>query len=94
MKIQDIKKNSKFKEVTYATVSVRGVSGFSSAINTNEFNVTKKVIKIEDNTCMRYGGTVEQFSKTITLEDSNIIRLFWYNGIQNNNTFSVYRKAI
>jgi len=94
MKIQDIQKDSNFNEVTYATVSVRGVAGYASAINTNEVNVTKKVASIKDDISLRYGGTVKQFRKTITLEDGNVIRLFWFNNKQNNNSFTVYRKAI
>jgi hypothetical protein len=94
MKIQDIKQDSKFTHITYAVVSVAGVSGFSSAINTSERNVTKKVISIDDNITMRYKGTVEQFRKTIITEDGKKIRLFWFNGEKSNCDFSVYRKAI
>lgn len=93
MKIQDIQIESKPTEVTFATVSVRGVSGYDSAINTHERNVTKTVKSIKEDTIMQYSGTVETFRKFIELEDGNIIRLFWCNG-EPRNQFGNYRKAI
>lgn len=94
MKIQDIKQDSIPTSVTYASVIVKGVSGYSSAISTIEQNITKNVVSVEDETCMRYNGAVEQFRKRITFEDGTILRLFWFNGKQDNQIFTAYRKAL
>lgn len=76
MKIQDIKKDSQFTEITFATVSVRGVAGYPSAFNSYERNVTKGVKSITEDTILQYKGTVELFRKFIELEDGDIIRMF------------------
>ncbi len=93
MKIQDIQIDSKPIEVTFATVSVRGVSGYSSAINTSERNVTKRVKAIKESTIMQYNGQVETFRKFIELENGQIIRFFWCNG-KPRTQFNNFRKAI
>jgi hypothetical protein len=93
MKIQDIKQDSKPTEVTYATVSVRGVAGFAGAINCEERNVTKAVKAIKEDTIIRYGGKVETFRKFIELENGQVIRLFWSNG-EPSTQFNNFRKAI
>jgi hypothetical protein len=94
MKIQDIKKDSQFDEITYAIVSVTGVAGYSSAINTYERNVTKRVNSIKEDTIIQYGGKVETFRKFIELENGAIIRMFWssVNGL--HYASNVYRNAI
>jgi hypothetical protein len=94
MKIQNIKKDSQFNEITYATVSVSGVAGYSHAVNTHERNVTKKVKSIKEDTIIQYGGSVETFRKFIELENGTIIRMFW-NSISGLHYAShVYRDAI
>lgn len=93
MKIQDVQKDSKFNEIAFATVSVRGVAGYSSAVNTHERNVTKRVKSIKEDTIMQYNGTVETFRKFIELEDGTIIRMFW--GTKGQSYAShIYRDAI
>ena len=94
MKIQDVKKESQFNEITYATVSIRGVAGYASAVNTHERNVTKRVKSIKEDTIFQYGGSVETFRKFIELENGDIIRMFWssVNGL--NYASHVYRDAI
>jgi hypothetical protein len=94
MKIQDIKKDSQFNEITYATVSVSGVAGYSSAVNTHEKNVTKRVKSIKEDTITQYAGTVETFRKFIELEDGTIIRMFWSSVSGLNYASNVYRDAI
>ena len=93
MKIQDIKQDSKPTEVTYATVSVCGVSGCPGAFNGYERNVTKKVKSIKEDTISQYNGQVQTFRKFIELESGQVIRLFWYNG-EARNRFGNFRKAI
>lgn len=93
MKIQDIKKDSKFNEITYSSVSVRGVAGYSSAVNTHSRNVTKRVKTIKEDTILQYNGTVETFRKFIELENGTIIRMFWGpNG--RHYASNVYQDAI
>ena len=94
MKIQDIKKDSQFTEITFATVSVRGVAGYGSAFNSYERNVTLKVKSIKEDTILQYGGSVETFRKFIELENGSIIRMFWssVSGLYYAN--NVYRNAI
>jgi len=92
MKIQDIQMDSKPTEVTYSTVSVRGVSGYASAINTIERNVTKQVKSIKEDTIIQYNGAVETFRKFIELEGGSIIRMFWCNG-EPRTQFNNFRKA-
>ena len=93
MKIQDIKQDSKPTKVTYATVSVKGVAGFSSAINCHEYNVTKAVKSIKEDTIQQYGGKVQTFRKFIELENGDVIRFFWCNG-EPRTQFANFRKAI
>jgi hypothetical protein len=94
MKIQDIKKDSQFNEITFATVSVNGVAGYPSAVNTHERNVTKKVKSIKEDTILQYGGSVETFRKFIELEDGDIIRMFWTSSRGLSYASNVYRNAI
>jgi len=93
MKIQDIQIDSKPTEVTYATVSVRGVAGYAGAFNGHEYNVTKKIKSIKEDTISQYNGQVQTFRKFIELENGQIIRLFWCNG-EPRNQFGNFRKAI
>lgn len=94
MKIQDIKKDSQFTEITFATVSVHGVAGYRSAFNSHERNVTKRVKSIKEDTIMQYGGKVETFRKFIELENGTIIRMFWDNINGLYYATHVYRNAI
>ena len=100
MKIQDIKKESQFTEITFATVSVRGVAGYASAFNSYERNVTKRVKSIKEDTIIRYNGTQETFRKFVELEDGDIIRFFWNRPVGSEEcgelTYAdyVYRNAI
>ena len=80
MKIQDIKKDSQFTEITFATVSVRGVAGYGSAFNSYERNVTLKVKSIKEDTILQYGGSVETFRKFIELENE-ILSILIYESI-------------
>jgi len=93
MKIQDIQIDSKPTEVTYATLSVRGVAGYAGAFNGHEYNVTKKIKSIKEDTIIQYNGQVQTFRKFIELENGQIIRLFWCNG-EPRNQFGNFRKAI
>ena len=93
MKIQDIKQDSKPTEVTYATVSLRGVAGYPGAFNQHVRNVTKKIKSIKEDTISQYNGQVQTFRKFIELENGQIIRLFWCNG-EPKTQFSNFRKAI
>ena len=94
MKIQDIKKDSQFTEITFATVSVRGVAGYVSAFNSYERNVTLRVKSIKEDTIMQYGGSVETFRKFIELENGAIIRMFWSSVSGLHYATHVYRDAI
>jgi hypothetical protein len=94
MRIQDIKKDSQFEEITFATVSVSGVAGYSSAVNTHERNVTKKVKSIKEDTILQYGGSVETFRKFIELENGTIIRMFWSSASGLHYASHIYRDAI
>ena len=94
MKIQDIKKDSQFTEITFATVSVRGVAGYASAFNSYERNVTLRVKSIKEDTIMQYGGSVETFRKFIELENGAIIRMFWSSVSGLHYATHVYRNAI
>ena len=94
MKIQDIKKDSQFNEITFATVTVRAVAGFSSAFNTHEINVTKRVKSIKEDTISQYGGSVETFRKFIKLENGTIIRMFWSSTTGLHYASHIYRNAL
>ena len=94
MKIQEIKKDSQFEEITFATVSVRGVAGYGSAFNSYERNVTIRVKSIKEDTIMQYGGSVETFRKFIELENGAIIRMFWSSVSGLHYASHVYRDAI
>jgi hypothetical protein len=77
MKIQDIQKDSKPNEITYATGYVTGVAGYAGAVNTHAYNVTKQVKSIKEDTIIQYNGAVQTFRKFIELEDGTLIRMFW-----------------
>jgi hypothetical protein len=77
MKIQDIQKDSKFDEITYASGYVTGVAGYAGAYNSHIRNVTKRVKSIKEDTIVQYNGAVKTFRKFIELEDGNIIRMYW-----------------
>jgi len=90
MKVQDVNQSDNPTEITFSRRSVRGVSGYSSAINVMEKNVTETVISVDNNTCMRYGGKVEQFRKTIKT-NNRTIRLFWFDGRQSSFEGNIFK---